>query len=80
MTDTQMLDLNDPALKQYADMLWSMGLPDIEVYRAVGFVSTYGWDVVPDGCMVFDTPTCGDWTCFNPHHQQLVANPEAVSS
>ena len=74
------MEPNDPALRNYCELLEASGASDFEIKRAVMFASWFGFDAFPTGCAVFDTPTCGNPICYNPRHQQFVQLPEAVSS
>jgi hypothetical protein len=67
------MEQDDPALRNYYDMLEASGASDFDVVRAFLFAADCGFDAFPPvGCAVFDTPTCGDVWCYNPQHQQFV--------
>lgn len=57
---------------RYRDLLRAAGHPEREVSRAVLYVATYGFEALDaPGCSVYRTPTCGDWECISPEHQDL---------
>lgn len=66
-----------PEVERYADQLLAAGRDEREVARAAFYAQHYGLEALSrgQGCVVFDTPDCGDWNCLNPEHQVLVVEP-----
>lgn len=67
--------LADPAVIEYAGLLFNSGMEPRECYRAALYAEANGMaSLAPPGneCVHFDEPTCGEWDCLNPAHQVVV--------
>lgn len=72
MTREEPMTEIDLTPEQYGALLTRAGNHPREVDRAVAYVTAYGFEAMDSpGCVVFRTPTCGDWNCINPEHQDL---------
>lgn len=64
---------------QYAATLMASGMSEREAARAYFYADRYGMSAVSGddngSCVVFAKPSCGNWNCLNPVHQQLEATP-----
>jgi hypothetical protein len=67
--------LTDPAVINYAGLLFNSGMEPRECYRAALYAEANGMGSLSpddDACVHFDEPTCANWDCLSPDHQVVV--------